>query len=376
MRFLRILSWAVFLGASWTWCIGMYLPALLLRDYGIWALIVFAVPNVIGAAAMAWVLPDADASRAFVAKHKTACEWFSVVTLLFHVFFIVWIPRVLLGGQEGHGIYPLLATVFMLAGLLARWQWGAILISAAATSYSVAVAHYLSHLRLPVIPLLPDPVAPSLDILWLALVCTFGLMLCPYLDLTFHRARQATTATEGKAAFAIGFGVVFAAALLFTVAYSRWLLIPFDYWQTSIIFPLGSYFLVQATLKLSLHSWAAISRPQTLVIVSVCALLLSSEFGSESPYFWFSYRGLDYFEVIYRCFLVFYALIFPAYVWICIFHKKSPRLWLTAIAIAAPMYWMGFIERQMIWLLPGVAIVFLAPLTALVSNQKIPKAHG
>ena len=47
------LLWALFLGVSWTWVIGMFLPVLLVRDYGMLGWIVFAVPNVVGAAAMA-----------------------------------------------------------------------------------------------------------------------------------------------------------------------------------------------------------------------------------------------------------------------------------------------------------------------------------
>ena len=27
-------SWAIYLGMSWTWCIGMFLPVLLIRDFG------------------------------------------------------------------------------------------------------------------------------------------------------------------------------------------------------------------------------------------------------------------------------------------------------------------------------------------------------
>src|ERR1700683_4886784 len=91
------LSWAIFLGMSWTWCIGMFLPVLLVRDYGVWAFVVFAVPNVIGAAAMAWVLPDADASRRWVEKPSGAVRWFSTVTVFFHLFFVVWIGPSLLG---------------------------------------------------------------------------------------------------------------------------------------------------------------------------------------------------------------------------------------------------------------------------------------
>jgi hypothetical protein len=31
--------------------------------------------------------------------------------------------------------------------------------------------------------------------------------------------------------------------------------------------------------------------------------------------------------------------------------------------VAAPMYWMGFIENRMIWLLPGLAVVMLSRYT-------------
>ena len=40
--------WAFFLACSWTWCVGMFLPVLLVRNWGIWGWVVFAVPNVIG----------------------------------------------------------------------------------------------------------------------------------------------------------------------------------------------------------------------------------------------------------------------------------------------------------------------------------------
>ena len=42
---MNTLGWAAYLGMSWTWCIGMFLPVLLIRDYGIWGFVVFAVPT-------------------------------------------------------------------------------------------------------------------------------------------------------------------------------------------------------------------------------------------------------------------------------------------------------------------------------------------
>ncbi|MEO6436421.1 MAG: hypothetical protein ABIP55_11780, partial [Tepidisphaeraceae bacterium] len=91
--FLSPIAWAIFLATSWTWCIGMFLPVLLVRDYGIWGWVVFAIPNVLGAAAMGWTVRDAEASRTLVAAHQTACSWFSLVTLAFHVFFVIWLSR-------------------------------------------------------------------------------------------------------------------------------------------------------------------------------------------------------------------------------------------------------------------------------------------
>ena len=63
---------------------------------------------------------------------------------------------------------------------------------------------------------------------------------------------------------------------------------------------------------------------------------------------------------MYRILLGCYGLVFPAYVWLCMIPgrgraKPQARQWIvlaTAVILAAPMYWMGFIEGKMIWLLP------------------------
>src|SRR4051812_30605350 len=66
--------WSIYLASSWTWCIGMFLPVLLIRDYGLWGWIVFAVPNVVGAGAMGWVLRSRTTSRHMVVAHAVACR--------------------------------------------------------------------------------------------------------------------------------------------------------------------------------------------------------------------------------------------------------------------------------------------------------------
>ena len=83
--------WGAYLACSWTWCIGMFFPVLLMRDFGWAGVIAFAVPNVVGAAAMGWVLRSQESSARFVERHPTALWWFSAVTVWFHIFWIVWV---------------------------------------------------------------------------------------------------------------------------------------------------------------------------------------------------------------------------------------------------------------------------------------------
>ncbi|QKK08255.1 MAG: hypothetical protein HND58_08735 [Planctomycetota bacterium] len=92
------LGWAVYLGCSWTWCIGMFLPILLIGDYGLWGFVVFAAPNVAGAAAMGWVLRTSDAAERIVRDHTMACGLFAAVTIAFHLFFLQWLGTRITGG--------------------------------------------------------------------------------------------------------------------------------------------------------------------------------------------------------------------------------------------------------------------------------------
>src|SRR2546421_4737493 len=87
--FSSLLAWAAYLASSWTWCIGMFLPVLLVRDYGVWGWIVFALPNVIGAAAMGLVLKNQAASESITRLLAPACAAFSLVTISFQLYFAV-----------------------------------------------------------------------------------------------------------------------------------------------------------------------------------------------------------------------------------------------------------------------------------------------
>jgi len=85
------LLWACFLGCSWTWVIGMFLPIMLLRDFGVWGWVVFAVPNVVGAAAMGFVLRTPAISYELTQKHAKAMQWFAGVTVAYQVYVVSWL---------------------------------------------------------------------------------------------------------------------------------------------------------------------------------------------------------------------------------------------------------------------------------------------
>ncbi len=75
----------------------------------------------------------------------------------------------------------------------------------------------------------------------------------------------------------------------------------------------------------------------------------------------FSYNGIELGELIYRGFLGFYGLVFPAIVWLRIVPPRRSMLRVvTAIVVAAPMYWLGFADEKMVFMVPGVLIVVLS----------------
>ncbi|HZK82237.1 MAG TPA: hypothetical protein VFC46_14245, partial [Humisphaera sp.] len=86
-------------------------------------------------------------------------------------------------------------------------------------------------------------------------------------------------------------------------------------------------------------------------------------------------------EIVYKIFMAFYALVVPAYVWLCMVPSRSRvvvptqrRLAVLAIVIliALPMYWLAFIDNRMIWLVPGLIVVLLAriPCESIHKNPR------
>lgn len=367
---LAVILWAAYLACSWTWCIGMFLPTLLIRDFGVWGFVVFAIPNIVGAAAMGWILKDGWAER-LRELHAPAIGVFSAVTILFQIVFLFTYaisasmdPIV----RVGIVIATIIVSRFLASGLLV---W---LISAGClTLFLLDPAH----------PPLPASSTQTLSnapgLLALAPVCVFGFLLCPYLDATFLRARANLSARSAGGAFMLGFAGLFAVMILFTLAY--WSIASQTLPTAALSMLFGVHVLMQLLYTINVHFVAVQDEPPapgpafraTMIVLGIAALIVLV-LGVPSI------AGIEGREVLYRCFMSFYGLYFPAYVYLCVIptgargsiqrHSgvagRFGRVKLVTLAIACslatPCYWLGFVERRTLWLLPGLWIVLVSRL--------------
>ena len=141
--------------------------------------------------------------------------------------------------------------------------------------------------------------------------------------------------------------------------------------------------LVQLAFTIGIHWYegAAIAgraSDRLLYFVVVSVLIGVGSFVIGRHIHWAMYEPG---ELIYRLFMSFYGLVFPAYVWLCMIPTwrmpaaPTRRMWVVfggVVVVAAPFYWAGFIGGRMIWVVPGVVIVLLARL-AVQKDRTAPK---
>lgn len=340
----------------------MFLPVLLVRDYGLVGWIVFALPNVVGAAAMAWVLHDAQVSRRFVETHITACRTFSWVTIAYHVFFVMWmLQRFEAANLRNWGFFAL--GLFAVASIALKrnvMRWA----GAVGAMIASCVMWWMLYQQQNVLSLPPLVPRGHDEAFWKSafLFPTFvlGFVLCPYLDLTFHRARQHTSAAGGRMAFGVGFGVVFLSMLILTLLYSHWLVPMVDGSPRS---KLASLFLVihlmvQSAFTVGAHVREISQRSGggllNVLGTSFVACMFALGWFASMPQ---RVHGHDLGELIYWCLLGFYGLVFPAYL-----LTRSVRAAGAISLIAFPLYWLGYVEGKVVWLLPGLLVVLVVSM--------------
>ncbi|MEL7473590.1 MAG: hypothetical protein AAGK04_09760 [Planctomycetota bacterium] len=372
------LAWAPFLACSWTWCVGMFLPILMLRDFGWIGFVVFCVPNVVGAGAVGWFVRSPEASRRWIEAHAPVMRLFSWITIAFHGYWLGWMTRWL----PFEGAATLVAWVAGGVGLSAlvamrlrgtQIAWGVWCLSAGVLVYLLATGEARPT---PVPPLAPPS---SLAILWLAPLMSFGFLLCPLLDLTLHRARRGA-GESGRAAFALGFGVCFLTMVLLTWVYAGRLLDP-DTRRGLPEMLIVVHIIAQLCFTVGEHTRDLARSPARRMIpigiglvFAACLAggLLAGGHGaidltksSESP-------ALAVGEIGYRALLASYGCLFPAYVWICLIprgggpirrpSRRTIAVWLIATAAAVPFLTIGYLGQRHEWLAPGLLVMLVARL--------------
>ena len=143
------LGWSFYLASSWTWCIGMFLPVLLVDDFGVWGWIVFAVPNVVGAAAVgALRSPLRDSVTPADAQGFGRLSLaFSFVTILFHTAFLGWMTPIVFSpfaGNSAQTASGALAVALCVTGawMVSRLHDTGMLLAAIAT-YALSLSNHL-----------------------------------------------------------------------------------------------------------------------------------------------------------------------------------------------------------------------------------------
>lgn len=373
---------AIYLATSWTWCIGMFLPVLLIRDFGAGSFLWFALPNCLGAAAMGWVMRRPGASESFVATHRAAVFAFTLVTVAFQAYFIGWMTVGL--GVAGMGAVGLVAaaTIHVTSRLTHGPDWLPAVLTYLLSLGCAAVMENAGLLALPT----PDHGGNTAGMAAISAVCVMGFALCPYLDATFHAARRRVGSGGSIAAFALGFLVFFPLMIALTAMYSDAVLArlsaggsPGDARSNIGFGALACHMVAQAAFTIHAHLGMAgrVSAGRLrsggstngwLVATIVLASMVLGAVAKSLP----DYGGLSGAEIIYRLFMAFYGLVFPAYLLVCArigsanagLRRRIVLLFCFAVGVAAPMYWMGFIERRTWWLVPGIVCVLGAAAAA------------
>jgi len=321
--------YAFYLASSWLWCIGAFLPVLLLRDYGWASLVVFTLANVVGAAAFGWVM-NKKRQQAFLVNHRPLLKLFSQVTIAFQLFFVAWLSA-LVG-------WWLLLVMLVLIGLFYR---------ADRVIAGVAVGVFVLSLALFGSYLLTGPQFPASGLQpgwWHTLLpLALGFALSPYLDLTFHRALEKSPSP--RLSFTLGFGVFFLSLLVFVFFYSADLarLMAGGSLDWQLLWPVVAFIVLQTAFTITLHL-REMQRSQQApwlsrllawgIYLLILVLLLNPLVGWTLPWF-----DLPLTEGLYKGFLFFYGLVFPLYL---LLGKNRLLFWLTLL-LTTPAFSLGFL---------------------------------
>ncbi len=363
-----IFGWGLYGASSWTWCIGMFLPTILLARFGWAGFWAFLIPNVLGCAGFGYLF-DATSSRRFATRHAVAIRWFSLATISFQVFFIGWASGAFVyapnleATADDPGVasamgdtlaWPVLGTILTWTAcaiaLGARsdrfWRW-----FAAVVAIVSGILFALALRRVGGLPTAPRPEGGA-SLAAAVPIIVLGFLANPALDATFHRMRQQS---PSRHSFAV-FGIVFTGMLLFAATtfdpmsphHLAAAILPFAVaqWTFQLVFTIGAH----AREVPLLGGGRLASGPAIGIAIMLGAIAGMPGIAGESTYL---------------AFLGLYAIPFPMYAVAAIVAGRQslegraiPALAVVSILLA-PLGWLGFVENRTTMLLPLAAGVAL-----------------
>lgn len=350
----RTIGWGLFCTGSWTWCIGMWLPLLLIDRWGWPGFWMFAIPNVLGCAAMGYVVGSRERSLQLVEQHRGAMRWFSVVTIAFQFFWITAIFGDL-------GFMP--AVVLVLACCLAFLPSGAWLVLSALLALFVIGA--FSSIGTGIMEQIGTAGStPSIQLWGAAPIIALGFICSPYLDLTFHRARRETPSTHSFAIFGLAFlGILLFVTCVFHVDAPEPRALVLMFWILQVTFTVGAHLReLRMTNQPTPNRWGETRWLLLLALLPVPIVWLVYGLGDPRAEDWLL-------KDTYLRFLAFYGLVVPAWVLAFMGPRRPAQRSLAAllaigaaVVIALPFGEWGMIHGTTWWLLPPVAIVIIVAL--------------
>lgn len=374
-----VLCAAVFLACSWTWCIGMFFPVYLIGQFGWPGWIAFAIPNCIGAAMVGHCWRRPGASESFVARHTGALRRFSEVTILFHWFFILNLFSNGAGIAPGPWMTPGTGCVAVAAVAGLAWEysrcrtrgwrwigWGTAAVSGACIACSLV-------LNPTGLIGLPDGYGsdPPAGLLYVIPALVLGFLVCPHLDLTFHRVRRELQGAKGSGAFTASFAGVFPVLIGYTLLYARvflggkldlFVLIHIAFQSAMTVGAHMRELREQYARPLARSTcWAlvAVGAAATWGLGTLLALAPRSPLG-------------------YQLFMSAYALVFPAWL-LCEMGAASISrgriIAIATIAAAGWFFWAGYMEHRSEMVPIGVGIVLAGAAISRLLMVRAPAAR-
>jgi hypothetical protein len=350
---LTTLAWGLFLACSWTWCVGMYLPRILLERHGWWGFIAFAIPNIIGCSAFGYLVRNGARSRAMIERHRTAMTWFSIITIAFHIMFLTLLIQ-WLTPDWSHvwwwrpWLVPIALLIASAMSVLSDRAW----LIYAALMYFLSILAFI---------IIGTRGAEWIDwygefgrtpLVYLFPVMIFGFALCPYLDLTFHRAIQLSPSRHSFAIFGITFAamIVLTCFMWFTPGYASVPLLALGHIVGQSIFTMGAHAreVMQVGAIPLPGSFGSRGRGRRWLLIAAAILAMLA--GPIAGQFDNAPAAAD---DLYLRYLVFYALVFPLYVflfigpWRMFDQMRAGRIvYLLLVLLSLPAYELGFIHHE------------------------------